>query len=98
MLDHRPKEIIRFGKSFERQYLEAVREQAQNLKNVASNINDTLKGTTFANNSAEKVVLVADKILQVINQGEERTRELIKKAEEEQKVLDDFEKRTGAGR
>lgn len=75
--------VIKFCDRFEKDYLSDLGTYASKLKTAASSASSTLGSTQMATNSADKLVQVADAIAKVAAVGEERVRELKRKAEQE---------------
>ena len=75
--------VISFCDKFEKEYLEVLHENARRLKVAASSVTGTLKGTEMATKSSVKLEMIADALYKATETGEERIRELKKKAQRE---------------
>lgn len=89
-VDRDLEEIISFCKRFRSEYLDVLNREGQKLKGIAGDITATLRGTSFATSSSAKVEETADKVLKAVSQGEERIREIERKAEQELAELENY--------
>lgn len=83
--------IIEFCRKFDSDVLQKFEEQAAKLSSLSGNIESALYNTKFATNASGTVKDAATKIKNAVNTGEQRIREIQKKAEadlERQKGFD----------
>lgn len=82
-VDRDLEEIIKFCKQFDSQYLAVLRENAGRLKQIAASAEASMGNTQFATSSSEKLSEAADLLLKAAQGGEERIREIEKKAQQQ---------------
>ena len=82
-VDRDLNEVINFCKQFDSQYLDTLRENANKLKQISSSAEASLGGTSFATGSAEKLMEAAEGLLKAAASGEERIREMERKAQQQ---------------
>lgn len=75
--------IITFCRLFEEKYLSGIEERAQILKQESANTTTTLGNTKMSTKASEKLSAGAEKLLQAVNQGEVRIREIERQAKEQ---------------
>lgn len=80
-VDRDLEEIIEFCKSFNSQVLQVIEGHTNTLSGLAARIDSSLEGTKFATKSSEAVSTTAKKLKAAVDQGEQRIREIQKKAE-----------------
>lgn len=83
MVDVDIEEVIQFCQRFEKEYINPSLDVVSNFKKVASNIESGLRSTAFATRSSEKVLTMANQLQKILEQGEQRIRELEKKASDD---------------
>ena len=86
MVDIDLETVISFCDKFEKEYLSVLHANAARLKTAASSASSTLGNTAMATGSSAKLDEVAAAIYKASSVGEERIRELRRKAQQE---LDD---------
>lgn len=84
-------EIIQFCKDFNAN-LQNIQSAAQDLQRLGSQIETGLNNTKFATNASSTVGETAKKVLAAVDQGEERIREIQRRAEEQYEQLKQFER------
>ena len=90
-VDRYPEKVVEFCKKFEKEYLSVLRENARKLKMEASSVTATLgSGTMMSTKASEKMTEAADKMLKAAEEGEQRIREIEKKAQEQVDHLEQF--------
>lgn len=89
MVDIDLETVIRFCENFEKQYLEVLHENANKLRTAAGSASATLGSTGMATKSSAELEAVALAISRATAAGEERIRELKRKAQTE---LDDVQR------
>lgn len=83
MVDIDLETVIRFCDKFEKEYLNELHANAAKLKTAAASASSTLGQTGMATNAATKLETVATAIYKASSVGEERIRELRRKAQNE---------------
>lgn len=91
-VDRDLEEIIEFCKNFSSQVLQVIDGHADTLSGLASNIDSSLSGTKFATKSSEAVSTTAKKLKVAVDQGEQRIREIQRKAEADLEKQRQFER------
>ena len=85
--------IIEFCKNFDKEYLQVLEANAQRLKQAASSVTATLgSGTMMSAKASEKITDAATKLLKAADQGEQRIREIQRKAQEDLARLNEIER------
>lgn len=83
MVDVDIEQVIQFCHNFEQGYINPSLDVVSDLKQAASSINSGLRGTAFATKSSEEVIGMANKLQQILDQGDIRIRELERKANDD---------------
>lgn len=83
--------IIEFCKSFNSN-LQSIEGAAGNLQSIGSQIESSLYNTKFATNASSTVGQTAKKVLAAVSQGEERIREIQRRAEQQLAERQQFER------
>lgn len=83
MVDIDLETVISFCDKFEKEYLSELHSNAAKLKTAANSASVTLGNTDMATNSSYKLEKVAEAIFKASQVGEERIRELRRKAQQE---------------
>lgn len=91
-VDRDLEEVIRFCKQFDSEYLSTLRENANKLKQISSSAESSLGNTQFSTKSSEKLTEAADMLLKAAQSGEERIREIERRAQQQ---LDEKERIEG---
>lgn len=82
-VDRDLEEVIRFCRRFDKEYLSVLRDNAGKLKQISSSAESSLGNTQFATDSSEKLTEAAGALLKAAQSGEERIREIEKKAQQQ---------------
>lgn len=82
-VDRDLEEIISFCRKFDSEYLSTLRDNAEKLKRIASSAGSSLGTTQFATSASEKLTEAAEALLKAAQNGEERIREIEKRAKEQ---------------
>ena len=83
MVDVDIEEVIEFCQRFEKEYINPSADVVSKMKNIANSIDSGLRGTKFATTSSTEVLTMANKLEQILGQGEQRIRVLEKKAQDD---------------
>lgn len=83
MVDIDLESVISFCRKFDKEYLEVLNSNAKKLKTAASSATATLGKTGMATKASAKLEIVADALYKASMAGEERIRELERKAQNE---------------
>ena len=83
MVDVDIEEVIEFCQRFEKEYINPSADVVSQMKNIASGIDSGLRSTKFATTSSSDVLTMANRLEQILDQGEQRIRVLEKKAQDD---------------
>ena len=83
MVDIDLETVISFCDKFEKEYLNELHANAGKLKIAAGSASGTLGNTDMATNASQKLEKMAEAIFKASQVGEERIRELRRKAQQE---------------
>ena len=83
MVDIDLESVIRFCQKFDKEYLDVLNSNAKKLKIAAASASATLGSTGMATKASAKLEIVADALYKASMAGEERIRELERKAQNE---------------
>ena len=90
MVDVDIDQVIDFCKRFDSEYIQPAQSETQAMKTVASGIESELRSTVFATKSSEKIMEMALKLERILDQGEVRIRELLRKAVDDRERGEEF--------
>lgn len=91
-VDRDLEEIIEFCKKFDSEVLQVIEENASSLSTLSGNIESALYNTQFATKASGTVKETATKLKSAVAQGEQRIREIQKKAEADLERSKTFER------
>lgn len=91
-VDRDLEQIIEFCRRFDSEVLQVIEEHAGTLSTLSGNIESALYNTKFATNSSGTVRDAANKLKNAVNTGEQRIREIQRKAEEDLARQKEFER------
>ncbi len=83
--------IIEFCKNFNSN-LQSIESAAGNLQSIGSQIESSLYNTKFATNASGTVGATAKKVISAVQQGEERIRQIQRRAEQQLAEREQFER------
>lgn len=82
-VDRDLEEVISFCRKFDSEYLSTLRENAGKLKQISSSAESSLGNTQFATSASEKLTEAAEALVKAAQGGEERIREIERRAKQQ---------------